>query len=590
MKLSEELDINHSKVTFYLNLFMMGVVLLLISSFILEYGFYLSNDTRILLHQLDLLIVGVFIGEFLLKLLLSQRKRTYLNENRIAFFLLVSFLLSIFLLKNPTGPSGLMYPLDKIGILAWPGNSITIFQTYAIACLLLRIPQLNKAITVLKIKPPWVVILTFVSIVTVGTLLLLLPRATVPGKETTIMDALFTATSATCVTGLVVLDTGSHFSLLGQLIILSLIQVGGLGLMTFTSFFVLTLGKEFGVKDRTLLRDILDNRSIGRIGSLIMSILVITFTIEIVGAILLYFQFLPYNGGGLSSAYSAIFHSISAFCNAGFSLYSDSFIRYRNDLGINLTMSSLIILGGLGFIVTVNLLRWAYGYFKHTKEPLSLQSKLVLTVSSLLIIGGTALIFLAEKNGVLNGFSWKERLLTAYFQSVTARTAGFNTLNIGSVGIFTAFLFIILMFIGASPGSTGGGIKTSTFATLFLTIRSMTQGKHRVEVFHRTIPPLVVYQALCVAILALGWIAFSTLVLSLTENAPFIDIFFEELSAFATVGLSRGLTSQLTTVGRVVIILSALVGRIGPLTLALAMGRRKTRELYQYPEERIMVG
>jgi len=231
-----------------------------------------------------------------------------------------------------------------------------------------------------------------------------------------------------------------------------------------------------------------------------------------------------------------------------------------------------------------------YGYFKHKKESLSLQSKLVLMVSSLLIIGGTALIFLGEKNGVLSAFSWQEKLLTAYFQSVTARTAGFNTLNIGSVGIFSAFLLIIFMFIGASPGSTGGGIKTSTFATLFLTIRSMTQGKNRVEVFHRTIPPLVVYQALCVAILALGWIASSTLVLSLTESAPFIDIFFEELSAFGTVGLSRGLTSQLTTAGRVVIMLSALVGRIGPLTLALAMGRGKMKELYQYPEERIMVG
>ncbi|MBA7497199.1 hypothetical protein ES702_07811 [subsurface metagenome] len=569
---------------------MMGVVLLVISSFILKHGFYLSNETRILLHQLGLLIVGVFIGEFLLKLLLSQKKKIYLKENRIAFFLIIFFSFSIFLLKNPTSPSGFIYSLDRIGILAWPGNSIIIFEIYVLTCLLLRIPQLNKAITVLKIKPPWIVILTFVSIIAVGTLLLLLPRATAPGKETMFMDALFTATSATCVTGLVVLDTGSHFSLLGQLIILSLIQVGGLGLMTFTSFFVLTLGKEFGVKDRTVLRDILNYRSIGRIGSLVVSILIITFTIEIVGAIFLYIQFLPYNGGGLSSAYSAIFHSISAFCNAGFSLYSDSFIKYRNDLGINLTMSSLIILGGLGFIVIVNLLHWAYGYFRHKKEPLSLQSKLVLVVSSLLIIGGTALIFLAEKNGVLSGFSWKEKLLTAYFQSVTARTAGFNTLNIGSVGIFSAFLFIIFMFIGASPGSTGGGIKTSTFATLFLTIRSMTQGKNRVEVFHRTIPPLVVYQALCVAILALGWIASSTLVLSLTESAPFIDIFFEELSAFGTVGLSRGLTSQLTTAGRVVIMLSVLVGRIGPLTLALAMGRGKMKELYQYPEERIMVG
>lgn len=175
LKLSKELNINHSKITFYLNLFMMGVVLLLISSFILEYGFYLSNETRILLYQLDLLIVGIFIGEFLLKLLLSQKKKTYLKENQIAFLLLIFFLFFIFLLKNFTSPSGFIYSLDRIGILAWPGNSIIIFQIYALACLLLRIPQLNKAITVLKIKPPWIVILTFVSIIAVGTLLLLLP-------------------------------------------------------------------------------------------------------------------------------------------------------------------------------------------------------------------------------------------------------------------------------------------------------------------------------------------------------------------------------------------------------------------------------
>jgi len=253
-------------------------------------------------------------------------------------------------------------------------------------------------------------------------------------------------------------------------------------------------------------------------------------------------------------------------------------------------MSSLIILGGLGFIVIVNLLRLIYGYFKGKKESLSLQSKLVLLVSFLLIIGGTGLIFLGEKEGALRALSWKEKLLTPFFQSVTARTAGFNTLNISSLGIFSAFLLIIFMFIGASPGSTGGGIKTSTFATLFLTVRSMTQGKNRVEVFHRTIPPLVVYQALCVVILALGWIAFSTLFLAITQNAPFIDIAFEELSAFGTVGLSRGLTPHLTTAGRVVIILSVVVGRIGPLTLALAMGGGRMRELYKYPEERIMVG
>jgi len=566
------------------------VVLLAISSFILEYGFYLSNETKRLLHQLDLLIVGIFIGEFLIKLGLSREKKIYLRNNRITFLFIVSFFSLIFFLKNPSYPSGFIYSLEKIGIFSWSGNSYMISQVYILAFLFLRVPRFNKAITTLRIKPPWVVILTFVSIITLGTLLLLLPRATIPGKETTFMDALFTATSATCVTGLIVIDTGSHFSLLGQLVILSLVQVGGLGLMTFTSFFALSLGKEFGVKDRALLRDILNYRNIGRIGSLVVSILVITFTIEILGAFFLYIQFLPHYGRNLSSVYSAIFHSISAFCNAGFSLYSNSFVRYQNDLGINFIMSSLIILGGLGFIVIIDLLRWGHGYFRGKKESLSLQSKLVLLVSFLLIIGGTGLIFLGEKEGVLRALSWKGKLLTAYFQSVTARTAGFNTLNVNSLSFFSAFLLVVFMFIGASPGSTGGGIKTSTFATLFITIKSMIQGKSKVEVFHRTIPSLVVYQALCVAVLALGWIAFSTLFLTLTESASFIDILFEELSAFGTVGLSRGLTSHLTIAGRVVIILSMLVGRIGPLTLALAMRGRRIRELYEYPEERIMIG
>jgi len=569
---------------------MIGVALLAIFSFVLEYGFYLSNETKSLLCQLNLLIAGVFVIEFFFKLVLSREKKIYLKSNRVVFLLVISLFFFIFFLKNPSVSSGFIYPLEKIGVFSWSGNSHIIFQIYIFISLLLKIPQLNKVITTLRIKPPWVVILTFVSIITLGTLLLLLPRATTPGRETTFMDALFTATSATCVTGLIVVDTGSHFSLLGQLVILSLIQVGGLGLMTFTSFFALSLGKELGVKDRALLRDILNYRNIGRIGSLIVSILVITFTIEILGAFFLYIQFLPHYGKNLSSAYSAIFHSISAFCNAGFSLYSDSFIRYKNDLGINFIMSSLIILGGLGFIVIVDLLRWGYGYFRGKKEPLSLQSKLVLLVSSLLIVGGIGLIFLGERGGILRTLPWKGKLLTAYFQSVTARTAGFNTLNISDLSIFSAFLLIIFMFIGASPGSTGGGIKTSTFATLFFTIRSMTQGKSKVEVFHRTIPSLVVYQALCVVILALGWIAFSTLFLALTENAPFVDILFEELSAFGTVGLSRGLTSHLTIAGRIIIILSMLVGRIGPLTLALAMRGRRIRELYEYPEERIMIG
>jgi len=337
--------------------------------------------------------------------------------------------------------------------------------------------------------------------------------------------------------------------------------------MTFTSFFALILGREFGIKDRVLLRDIFDYTSPGMVTRLILSILGITFLIETIGAFLLYIQFLPQIGDSSFCLYSAIFHSISAFCNAGFS-----------------------IMGGLGFTVLINLLHWRPSRFKRKGKSLTVQSKLVLIVTSLLIGTGALFLLIGERDGVLKDLPLKRRLLGAFFQSITARTAGFNTLNIANLTNFSAFLLIILMFIGASPGSTGGGVKTSTFAILLLTINSMARGKSRVEIFKRTIPQIVIYQALCVAILALGWISISTLLLSLTENAPFINILFEEFSAFGTVGLSRGITPHLTSVGKIVIILTMLVGRIGPLTLALAIGGRKVSEPYKYPEEKIMVG
>lgn len=585
--LKEGIVINYPKVTSHLNIFITGVALTAILSLILEYGFYLGVKTEALLHRLDLFIVGIFLAEFFFKLALAKEKRAYLIANKVDGVVIgVFFVLILFINKLFTAPELTQF-LGRIGIVSPEEAYIVISQGYILVALLLKLPQLNKALLILKLNPSLVVILAFLTIIGIGTMLLLLPRSTASGKETTFLDALFTATSATCVTGLIVVDTGTHFSLLGQLTILSLVQIGGLGLMTFTSFFALVLGKGFGLKDRGLLQDILNYRRLGRIGSLLLSILTITFIIEAAGALLLYSQFLPRYGAGVSGLYFAIFHSVSAFCNAGFSLFSDSFMSYRGNLGVNLIMSSLIILGGLGFMVITNLLRWVYARLKGEKRSLSLQSKLVLLVSGILIATGLSLILLG---GTMENLSFKEKVLGAYFQSVTARTAGFNTLNISGLSVSSAFLLIVLMFIGASPGSTGGGVKTSTFATLIFTIKSMAQGKNRVEVFRRTIPRLIVYQALCVVILALGWIAISTFILALTENASFINILFEDLSAFGTVGLSRGLTPNLTPVGRVVIILTMLVGRIGPLTLALAIGGRRISELYEYPEERIMIG
>jgi len=575
---------------FYLNFLMGGACLLALFSFIWEYGFYLTGETKSILHHLDILIVIIFLSEFFLKFILAEDKRLFIKDNWPDFSAAVFFVSAILTLKVLSTSPGFIYLLNAKGILSLSRVYIIICQIYILTSLIIRIPYLNRIILLFRLPPPSIVILTFVSIIAIGTFLLLLPKSTLGGKETTCLDALFTATSATCVTGLIVVDTGSHFSSLGQLIILILIQIGGLGLMTFTSFFALALGKGFGVKDRFLLRDVLNYKNMGGIGSLILSILRITFIVEGMGALLLYIQFLPQTKNVLFSVYSAIFHSISAFCNAGFSLYSDSFMRYENSLGINLVLSTLIITGGLGFAVVVDLLHRENFRLQGRRRSLSLQSKLVLLTSSSLIVIGFCLILLSENNGLLRNFSLRGKLLGAYFQSVTARTAGFNTLNIRSLSTFSSFLLIIFMFIGASPGSTGGGIKTSTFAALFFTIKSMVQGKDEVEVFKRTLPRLIVYQALCVTTLALGWIAISLLILSLTENAPFIDVLFEDFSAFGTVGLSRGLTPDLTSAGRIIIILTMLIGRVGPLTLALAIGGRRMVKLYEYPEESIMIG
>jgi len=530
-----------------LNVLILGASLLALFCLLFEYGFYLQADVKVFLHQLNVLVAVIFISELCLRLISDRDRRAFLKANRVDCAVTLAFLLSLLAFK--------IFSLLPSSIIFFRTSSFSLTKAYVISCqayiafsLLFRTIHLNKAVVRLKLRPPWIVFLTFITIIAIGTFLLLLPKATAVGKKTFFLDALFTATSATCVTGLIVVDTGSHFSQVGQLIILSLIQIGGLGLMTFTSFFAIAMGRELGIKDRVLLQDILKFESPGRIGRLILSIFLITFVTEIIGAILLYTQFLPETKNALFCTYTAIFHSVSAFCNAGFSLYPDSFMRYRANLAVNLIMASLIILGGLGFRVLANLSHWN-PFSRRKTASLSLQTKLVLITTFSLIGLGALSLLIGETNGVLKDLSLKEKFLGVFFQSITSRTAGFNTLTISSLTNSSAFLLIIFMFIGASPGSTGGGIKTSTFATLLIAVNSMVHGKARVEAFKRTIPGIVIYQALCVVILSLVWIFICTLILSFTENALFIDIFIEELSAFGTLGLSRGLTSHLRSMG-----------------------------------------
>jgi len=413
-----------------------------------------------------------------------------------------------------------------------------------------------------------------------------------------LIDRVFTATSATCVTGLTVIDVGTKFNFAGQVILLVLIQFGGLGLMTFSTLFILILGRKILFREKLLLQEGLNRYDISNITSLLKYLVGFTFIMEAIGAFVLYSRF-----GNLSHrTFNAIFHSISAFCNAGFSLFSNSLINYYKDPVVIITISFLIVFGGLGFFVNyeirnflLNKINRIQKFFKiklkFVPNNLSLHSKIVLTTTIILIIVGMILLFIFEYNGILKNKNIGESVSITYFQSVTARTAGFNTVNIYSLSNSSLLILILLMFIGGSPGSTAGGIKTTTFATLYFVITSILKGNKNVVAFYRTINDTIVRRALSIFMLSITAVFIGFLLILTIEgrNFSFIEILFEVVSAFGTVGLSTGITPFLSSFSKGVIIILMLIGRVGPLTLAVSILEKGGNDI-RYPEESLSVG
>ncbi len=410
------------------------------------------------------------------------------------------------------------------------------------------------------------------------------------------VDALFTATSATCVTGLIVHNTGTYFTRFGQIVILILIQLGGLGIMTFSSVFLILLKQRISIKDRLMLQESFGQKSSPRqIFGLVRRIFIFTIITEAVGVSLLYLRFR--RDFPSSALYSSIFHSISAFCNAGFSLYQDSFSKYVSDPLINFTIMSLIVIGGLGFFVLSDLQVKFFRRFKKKNVFLTLHTKIVLTTTLILIISGALLIYLFECTNLLSGFN-SRTLFGALFQSVTTRTAGFNTINTGSLRGPTLFLVIVLMFIGASPGSTGGGIKTTTFVVVLSYFLSVITNRRRVVIRKRAIPREVISKSIVIFFLAGNLLIFSTILIQLFQSSAcsveavknsFLQYLFEVTSAFGTVGLSTGVTSNLTILSRLLITILMYIGRLGPLTIAVAFTQRGEINI-EYPDENILIG
>lgn len=453
-----------------------------------------------------------------------------------------------------------------------------------------RIKLSEKLINLLGLKPAQLLIVSFLMTILLGTLLLTLPISSKSGSGLSFVDALFTATSATCVTGLIVKDTGSFFSGFGQLVILALIQIGALGIMTFSVTLFLAMGKKISNREAIAMQDVLDQDSLSGILGLIKFIAKMTIIIEVLGAGLLYIGFMPHVSNPWQRLYISLFHSISAFCNAGFSLFSDSIVKYADNGIISLTIAFLIIFGGLGFIVVKDL--WDK-YIKHNRPQslgLKLHTKLVLTMTLALLLIGTICIFFAENNVNFTNMPLKEKILISFFQSASARTAGFNSVDIGAMTNASLFIIIVLMFIGASSGSTGGGIKTTTFWILLESFSSNLQNKEDINAFKRKIPVMTVGKAIAIFILSLGLVILFMYLLSIFEPLPFRDMIFEVVSAFGTVGLSCGITAKFHVAGKLLITLLMFLGRLGPLTIVLAFSGYKRRINYTYAEEKIMVG
>lgn len=443
---------------------------------------------------------------------------------------------------------------------------------------------INKIFNKISLNPPMVLSLGFAILISIGGILLSLPFFTKSGEATALVDSMFVAASASCVAGLTPVNTLEHWNTYGHVLIITLIQIGGLGVMSLASFIPLILGKKIGMKSRQVLKEQLNVDSLEGMIVLFKYVLVFTFATEILGAMLLSFKFIPLYGVGTGLWYS-IFHSISAFCNAGFDILGDSIYPFRDDLLVNFTLSALVIVGGLGFVVTSELFR------RRSFKKMSTHSKLVLSITAFLLILGTLMfLFLESEDGVLQYESLKGSILESFFQSVVARTAGFYSVDLSQIKDSTALMLMGLMFVGGSPGSTAGGIKTTTLGVLFLSTHAVVRAESEPVVFGRHIGTEIVRKALAIFLVSIVIVISVSFMLTITESAPLVDILYETVSALATVGASKGITPHLSCLGKILITFCMYIGRLGPMTMAFAFGMKAKKSLIRYPESLISIG
>jgi trk system potassium uptake protein len=551
---------------------------------IYSYGFYHDLEELKELFFILNLFFSTYVVNYLIRLLYSFHRTEFLNRTWFEGLLMMIIIFNMIFLNFFE-----MKPVHEAYQM--------LITNYFFVLILYEFIKISTKINKINLEPATTFIASFIILIGMGTLLLMLPASTVGTGSMPFIDALFTSTSASCVTGLIVVDTGTYFTFKGHFILLCLIQMGGLGIITFATFFSSFFAKGTGIKHQSMMQNIFSSESLLSAQGLFKQIIVITLLIEGIFAVAIFCTWgneVYFESLGQKIFYS-IFHSVSAFCNAGFSLFSDGLYapEVRKAYMLHLVIAFTIIFGGLGFPVIEDIFS-----VKNLRDRLAfpwkdwkLSSKVAIYTSAALILLGMTAFFLLEKNNSLQDMNFMERVITSFFQSVTTRTAGYNTVDFTKLTEPIIIVMIFLMFIGGSSASTAGGIKTSTFYIIVVSAIASIRERLRVEIGNRTIPNDLIFKAYSLFAFAVTFNFIAVFLLTITEPAAgFLNLAFEQISAFGTVGLSTGVTAKLSMAGKIIIIISMFVGRVGLLTLALTLSRRVITTAYRYPNAHIMVG
>ncbi len=577
----------------FLDILLLSIGIVSAISFVLVIGFELNKLQELLVRGVIQIVIYSFIIEELLRLFTFQNFwgefKTRWIELLLVFFLSLELIFGSSLIQTFRS----IFPLISIDQVAL--GYLILSQMLLFLIGLFKLVRHTNFIGKLKVPPGAIFAVIFAILILFGSFMLSLPRASATGEPIRYIDALFTSTSAVCVTGLIVLDTPKDFSLFGQIIILILIQLGGLGIMTLTTFFFTFVGGDFSLRMRLLLKEYLSTETFSVIGSIIRKIVLYTFVIELLGSVILYLSLNDFENFSVSNFYIALFHSISAFCNAGFSLYSENLATpiLKYNYLFKSTITILIIFGGLGFLTLSELfsLKLFNKKAPRIRFQLSVTTKVVLVTTMCLILFGTLFIFLADYNSNFLGFNVLDSLFNAYFQSVSARTAGFNTVPIERLSVLSAVILIFLMWVGASPGGTGGGIKTTTFAVLMLFVLYYIRSREKLIIFNREISHETIQKSFVIAFLSIFVLFLATSLLIYFEpNINPLNLLFEATSALGTVGLSRDVTFHLHDSSKLILVFVMFIGRVSVLTFFSAIFKPFHEFNYSLPKTNVNVG